>query len=222
MANTKISALTSGSPAQVGDLIPIDRGGSNFSVTAGSIVSAMTPITGDIFVGPGLQPFPMNGVNTSKSTLNGLNSQIIANGVVAVKFTLTRPFIVSKVSWAAVDVSAGSKVSFGLYDSSLAQVVYSGVFDGGISTAQTNSITPVTLLPGVYWLAMTASDLVVSGVVGVNITTGSYWNVYINSGSVKIGTAANTATAGVLPANLGSITNTIGASVTNYWIPIFE
>jgi hypothetical protein len=37
MANTKISALTSGNPAQSSDLLPIDRGGSNFSITAGSI-----------------------------------------------------------------------------------------------------------------------------------------------------------------------------------------
>lgn len=39
MANTKISALTSGNPAQSGDVIPIDRAGTNFSITAGSIAA---------------------------------------------------------------------------------------------------------------------------------------------------------------------------------------
>jgi hypothetical protein len=39
MANTKISALTLGNPAQSGDLLPIDRSGANFSITAGSVAS---------------------------------------------------------------------------------------------------------------------------------------------------------------------------------------
>jgi hypothetical protein len=42
MANTKISALTSGNPAQAGDVIPIDRTGANFSITAGSIAALNT------------------------------------------------------------------------------------------------------------------------------------------------------------------------------------
>lgn len=37
MADTKISALTSGNPAQGSDVIPIDRAGANFSITAASI-----------------------------------------------------------------------------------------------------------------------------------------------------------------------------------------
>ena len=44
MANTKISALSSGNPAQSTDIIPIDRSGSNFGITAASIAAlAPTP-----------------------------------------------------------------------------------------------------------------------------------------------------------------------------------
>jgi hypothetical protein len=39
MADSKISALTSGNPAQSGDEIPIARGGANYKITAGSIAS---------------------------------------------------------------------------------------------------------------------------------------------------------------------------------------
>lgn len=39
MANTKISALTSGNPAQSGDEIPIARSGANYKITAGSIAA---------------------------------------------------------------------------------------------------------------------------------------------------------------------------------------
>lgn len=35
----KISALTNGNPAQSGDLLPIDRSGANFAVTAGSVAA---------------------------------------------------------------------------------------------------------------------------------------------------------------------------------------
>lgn len=39
MANTKISALASGNPAQGADIIPIDRAGANFSLTAASVAA---------------------------------------------------------------------------------------------------------------------------------------------------------------------------------------
>jgi hypothetical protein len=39
MADTKISALTDGNPAQSGDEIPIARSGANYKITAGSIAS---------------------------------------------------------------------------------------------------------------------------------------------------------------------------------------
>ena len=43
MADTKISALTSGDPAQSGDEIPIARSGANYKVTAGSVAALATP-----------------------------------------------------------------------------------------------------------------------------------------------------------------------------------
>lgn len=39
MASQKISQLTNGNPAQTGDLIPIDRAGANFSVSAASVAA---------------------------------------------------------------------------------------------------------------------------------------------------------------------------------------
>ena len=45
MANLKISQLTAGNPAQSSDIIPIDRAGVNFNITAGSI-AALAPSGG--------------------------------------------------------------------------------------------------------------------------------------------------------------------------------
>lgn len=52
MADTKISALTSGNPAQSGDEIPIARAGANYKITAGSIASLATvsPAGSDTYV----------------------------------------------------------------------------------------------------------------------------------------------------------------------------
>lgn len=57
MANTplKISQLTSGVPAQSGDLIPIDRAGANFSITVASIAalaSQANQVTGEQLSSP--------------------------------------------------------------------------------------------------------------------------------------------------------------------------
>lgn len=47
MADTKISALTSGNPAQSGDELPINRAGANFKITAGSIAALAAVTDGD-------------------------------------------------------------------------------------------------------------------------------------------------------------------------------
>lgn len=56
----KISQLASGNPAQAGDLIPVDRSGANFSLTAGSVAALASDaslVTSDIVT---------NNVSTSK------------------------------------------------------------------------------------------------------------------------------------------------------------
>ena len=214
-----------------GQAIPSGQATLGIDVTAGQIYykdpshsgwqGIGGPYAGDVFVGPGLTPFPMNGVNTGKSTIFGLNTGVGANGIVAVKFFLNRVFTISKVSWSATDTSAGSKVSFGIYNTALNKLVDSGTFDGSISTSQTNTITPVTLQPGTYWLAMTATDTTVSGVSAINVTTGNFW-AYINNASTKIGISTVVSVAGVMPNSLGSITSTVGSSSTTYWMPVFE
>lgn len=45
MADTKISGLAAGAPAQSGDLIPIARSGANYSITPGNILGASLAAT---------------------------------------------------------------------------------------------------------------------------------------------------------------------------------
>ena len=49
MANLKISQLTLGTPAQAGDLLPIDRAGVNFAITAASIAALTSVPVASVF-----------------------------------------------------------------------------------------------------------------------------------------------------------------------------
>jgi hypothetical protein len=46
MANTKISGLTAGAPAQSGDLLPIARAGANFSLQVSDVLTAAATVAG--------------------------------------------------------------------------------------------------------------------------------------------------------------------------------
>lgn len=62
MADTKISALAAGAPAQSGDLIPIARSGANYSITPGNILGAGLPAT--------LGAIGATSINFGQTTLN--------------------------------------------------------------------------------------------------------------------------------------------------------
>jgi hypothetical protein len=76
MANSKISALTSGNPAQSGDEIPIARGGANYKITAGSIASLSG--NGDV-VGPAL------ATDNAVARFDGTTGKLIQNSVITIE-----------------------------------------------------------------------------------------------------------------------------------------
>lgn len=74
MANKKISALTSGNPAQNGDLIPIDRSGANFKVTAQSLAAlagGSVPAGLNVFNLPGDSPSGGGGFTPASTAFVG-------------------------------------------------------------------------------------------------------------------------------------------------------
>jgi hypothetical protein len=73
MANAKISQLASGNPAQSGDLIPIDRGGANFSLSAAS-VAALAAGASSLAISSAAAPATVN------LTTEGTNDWLITNG----------------------------------------------------------------------------------------------------------------------------------------------
>ena len=80
MADTKISALTDGNPAQAGDAIPIARSGSNFKITPASILAYGTsPVAGT--TGTFTQTLAVTGVATL--TAQPILSALTASSAVA-------------------------------------------------------------------------------------------------------------------------------------------
>ena len=95
MADTKISALTSGNPAQSGDEIPIARSGANYKITAGSIASLSSTPPG----GSNTQvQFNNSGAfgGSANLTWDGTNVQIGATGALRLADTDSSNYVAFK------------------------------------------------------------------------------------------------------------------------------
>jgi hypothetical protein len=74
MANSKISALTDGNPAQSGDEIPIARSGANYKITVGSITSLGGDVDG-----------PASSTDNAVARFDGTTGKLIQNSGVTIE-----------------------------------------------------------------------------------------------------------------------------------------
>lgn len=85
MPSKTIPQLTNGNPAQPGDLIPIDRSGQNFSVTAASLAGAGgITIPGSNIITPGAIPPLVNSGSVNATSTYGL---YISGNAIASQFS---------------------------------------------------------------------------------------------------------------------------------------
>lgn len=133
-----------------------------------------------------------------------------ANVVYVAHFILRNRITVAQTNVREVAGTSLTFISWGVYDST----GNTRLIDTGPVNAATNSTkntplgSPVTLEPGLYWLAWT-TDNATNSVVGLNPTT-IFNTIGFGTGSPHIGSAANASVAGQLPTTLGTIT---GAAV---------
>lgn len=200
MANTKISALTGGNPAQTGDLLPIDRSGSNFSVTAASVAAlgGLTVTSPGCFWGVQIYFKDTGG--------NGPVSNPGADAVQVCAFVLPFAMTVSKLTFDLAVEAAATHMNIGLYNQTKNKVIDSGAIDSSTPGFKTITLgSPVALAAGVYWLAWSADDA--SNTLRVPVITNTDpWATSININVNRWGVAANSTSSGVLPATLGVIT----------------
>lgn len=138
---------------------------------------------------------PQNGASTT--VVAGTANQLRVVQVV-IPYTIT----VGKVVTNIATTSSGSFYA-GVYDSSgnfLLGATLSCATLGGVSTSLT---TPVTLTPGTYLYAYSASDTTCAA-SGASFSGG--WFNMLDKNTTRTGTAANSVSSGTMPSTLGTLT----------------
>ena len=170
MGNLKISQLTSGNPAQSSDIIPIDRSGSNFRVTAGSIAALVSGTASSSWSSPHAM---LGGATYSAGVSSGVR-EIQNNSTM--QFWLPVPVSFNRLAIIMNKITVGGSqetLDWGIYDSSGNVLASIG------ATAYGASATPilkngtvkqgtVSLSAGTYWFYWAS----LGG--GVNTTLGVY------------------------------------------------
>lgn len=173
--------------------------GGQMRATASGGASFSTPGQG-YFAGAGsLPPFPFYGNHPASSVICGTPNQLTVY-----QFILPVTFTISRVSCNVGANVAAKHVVFGIYSAAGNKLIDSGAISAALSGVFGNSITPVTLPPGVYYFAQTSD----SASVGVYCSDGvsAAMNNLLNGTQVHVGQAANPSVSNVLPATLGVIT----------------
>lgn len=218
--------------------------GITVSNVAGTTTIASTGVVGGggVFATAGQGYFWSNGQTNTPFITNSLNSYntiVVNNNEVNVfQFTLLAAYTIRSVSFITGG-NGSSHNGFGIYSAAGAKLIDTGAFNNGSVAAGQPvciAITPVTLLPAVYYLASTCDDNL-SAYLSVSIVQGTGGNNSINSllyptwfgsfpnpqpggGSIPLygGVAANPSVAGALPATLGAISAMSGG--TTRFMPI--
>lgn len=102
MANTKISALTAGAPAQSTDLLPIDRAGANYSLQ-------VSDIGAEILTSPEVTKSITTGINAIGNVSGSVSTVDLSKGNV---ITMTLTGNTTLVAWVGAVASAGQDVTF--------------------------------------------------------------------------------------------------------------
>ncbi len=160
---------------------------------------------------------PLNGVNsggffgmtiwppTSTGGFTGIAGAI--NQVVVWQFVLPFAAVVNKVT-VSVFNSAVGQGDVGIYSLTGQRLIYTnGGINMNVAGGQTVSIVggPITMPAGIYYLAQVAS--VITGTIQM-VCLNAPWLIVMtnNVGTTHSATAANAASAGILPATLGGLT----------------
>lgn len=214
MADSKISALTNGNPAQSGDEIPIARGGANYKITVGSISSLGGDVDGpassvdnqialfDSTTGKLIKAATTTGVLKASSGViaaatsgtdyapatTGTNAQLLANS--------------GSGGFANVTVGSGLSLAAGTLSAS----------GGGSGT-----VTSVDVSGGTTGLTTSGGPVTSSGTITLAgtlaVANGGTGQTSFTNGQLLIGnTTGNTLTKATLTAGTGiSITNGNGS-----------
>jgi hypothetical protein len=179
--------------------------GSTTVVTPPSGGGGTTPVITEFF-GPGVIS-PGGALLGNNPTVAGVIGTTI-NQVSVFRFSLPAQITISQITAYVTSAHAGHFFNVGIYDVNGNKLVDSGAMNcGSANTVVSVSITPVQIGPGEFYLAQS-----VDTTTGVDVITfqpsagfGANPEAFYNQRSIKYGQAANSTSAGVLPATLGVV-----------------
>ena len=126
-----------------------------------------------------------------------------ANQVRVMQVEVPVTITVGKIVANVTTISATQNIFVGVYDTAGNKLLEAAVSCAVLNGATTSLGTPVTLTPGTYLYAVSASDTTCAA-GGMSLSGG--WFSMLDKNSTRTATAANAVSGGVMPSTLGTLT----------------
>jgi hypothetical protein len=145
------------------------------------------------------------------------------NEIVTYQFTLDAEWVISHCSYQLTTTGSPSdSLNFAIYNASLQKVIDAN-FAGNSSAIQTVNFAAISLAPGTYYLATSATT---TSLQGPGVEPGSIPAELLslfNTNTNVICTASNSTSGGVMPATLGTLTPIVNANTwQGFPLPIWS
>ena len=158
-------------------------------------------IVNTIAVGYAFMPWISVPQFTATTTVAAGTANQVRVMQVVIPYTIT----VGKIAANITASSSGQNMFVGMYDSSgnkLLEAALSCTATNGVSTSLGST---VTLTPGTYYYAVSASDTTCAA-SGTGASFSRGWLNILDKNTTRMGTAANSVSGGVMPSTLGTVT----------------
>ena len=126
-----------------------------------------------------------------------------ANQLRVMQVELPVTITVGKVVANVTTASASQNIFVGVYDTSGNKLLEAALSCAAVNGVSTSLGTPVTLTPGTYIYAVSASDTTCAA-SGMSLSGG--WFNILDKNTTRTATAANSVSSGVMPSTLGTLT----------------
>ena len=151
------------------------------------------------------------GARTNQAHFGGINSSgtETANVVSCCRLVLESAYTISSVAMQVRSGLIAASCTCAIYDSTgTVKLLDAGTnaFSLNTGNAQSATITPVVIGPGVFWFAWGATNTGAFSMGGYDISSNWSVNTWLNNVKTFIATAANGLSSGTMPSSLGTIT----------------
>jgi len=221
VADTKISGLSAGAPAQAGDLIPIARSGSNFSITPANILAyGASPVAGTTAAFS-------STLAAGNTTITGTLSTSGADTAASYSATGgSAPSVAASKVYSFVSggvpvkqwVDAGNAANARIADFVFASGSFSGRFTNDANSAATNWLSVAGNSSAITSIALTGNTAVTGTLSATSIGANAQILMYPGSSNMTVGTGSVANTEKFMVASPGNafggigITDTVDAS----------